>query len=564
MPNQGSVPPVPPFAAGEITETIRAAGKGTQFWLSFLAIITSIFLSALDLTAVATALPTITADLDGGEDFTWIGSAYSLSSTAFLPLSGALADIFGRKPIMMGSILLFAIGSALAGAAQNINMLIAARTIQGLGGGGIISLTEILTSDLVPLAERGLYQGMLALTWSFAAGIGPPIGGSIAEKASWRWLFYINLPLTGLALILVFFFLHVRTPVGSIKEKLALVDWVGNSIVISGSTLATVGLTFGGVRFPWDSAQVLAPLSIGLALLAAFIFYESRRSGEATIPWEVMGNRTTVGGYLGTFVHGVTSISIIYYLPVFFQACLGASPIRSGVDMLATALIIAPFALLAGIMVQIMRKYRAVNYLGWIITVVGFGLLSLLKENDAVGKWVGYQIIASVGTGMIFAVTMFPVLASLPVERTASALAFWAFVRAFAQTWGITISSTILQNELKKNLPLAFVSRFPQGVEIAYAAIPIINGLEEPLRGEVKEAFASSMSVIWKTMIGIAGIGLLTVLLLKEIPMKAFTDETYGLSQRKEQNDVEVGGELGLEAAAASEKDEKSTHSIQD
>ncbi len=195
MPNQGSVPPVPPFAAGEITETIRAAGKGTQFWLSFLAIITSIFLSALDLTAVATALPTITADLDGGEDFTWIGSAYSLSSTAFLPLSGALADIFGRKPIMMGSILLFAIGSALAGAAQNINMLIAARSktqgslwlltartdnsallaIQGLGGGGIISLTEILTSDLVPLAERGLYQGMLALTWSFAAGIGPPI-----------------------------------------------------------------------------------------------------------------------------------------------------------------------------------------------------------------------------------------------------------------------------------------------------------------------------------------------------------------------------------------------------
>ncbi|KAJ3554089.1 hypothetical protein NM688_g3288 [Phlebia brevispora] len=343
----------------------RRTGKGSAFWLSFIAIVTSILLSALDLTAVGTALPTITKDLNGGNDFTWVGSAFALSSTAILPLSGALADIFGRKPIMLLSILLFALGSALAGAAQNMNMLIAARTIQGIGGGGIINLTETITSDLVPLAERGLYQGILGLTWSFASGMGPPVGGLLAEKASWRWLFFINLPLAGIAFVLVWLFLRVRTPEGSMREKLKRVDWTGNAIIISGTTLAVVGLTFGGVRFPWSSAQVLAPLIIGLALVVLFVLYEAKIPREPSIPWEVLSNRTSFGAYLGTFFHGITSISIIYYLPVFFQATFGASPTRSGVDFLASALVIAPFALLAGVMVQVMKKYRPANYIGW-------------------------------------------------------------------------------------------------------------------------------------------------------------------------------------------------------
>ena len=263
------------------------------------------------------------------------------------------------------------------------------------------------------------------------------------------------------------------------------------------------------------------------------------------------------------------------YLPVFFQACLGATPIRSGVDMLATALIIAPFALAAGITVQAMNKYRPVNLVGWIITVVGFGLLSMLKADDAVGKWVGYQIVASIGTGVIvralalpsrpnaevvvvqFASTFFPILAPLPVERTASALAFFAFLRAFAQTWGIAISSTILQNELKRTLPAAFVSMFPDGVEIAYAAIPQIRLLDDPLNAEVRKAFASSMSLIWQTMIGISGLGLLTVALLHEVPMKAITNERYGLEVAVRREDTEsvkeivVSDEKGGEAEIA-------------
>ncbi|GJE93421.1 MFS general substrate transporter [Phanerochaete sordida] len=431
---------------------------------------------------------------------------------------------------MIGSILFFALGSALSGSAQNMNMLIGARTVQGIGGGAIINLTEIIVSDLVPLAERGMYQGLVGLTWALASGVGPPIGGAFAGQASWRWLFYMNLPLAGIALVLVWFFLRVRVPEGSIKEKFARIDWVGNAIIVAGTTLAIVGLTFGGIRFPWDSAQVLAPLIIGLALVGAFLLYEAKVPKEPTIPWEVLSNRVTFGAYLGTFVHGVTSMALIYYLPVYFQAVLGSSPTRSGVQALAAALVISAFAMSAGISVQVFQKYMPVNILGWIFIIIGFGVASLLKADASTAQWVGYQIIVSAGIGLIFPAPVFPILAPLPVERTAPALAFFAFVRSFAQTWGITISSTVLQNELKKKLPAAFVAQFPGGVEIAYAAIPVVRGLPEPLRTQVRVAFADSIDTIWQVMIGVAGIGLLSVLLMREIPMHTEKDETYGLS----------------------------------
>ncbi|KAF8588276.1 iron permease [Ramaria rubella] len=513
------------------TVTVKVP-KNAAFWFSYIAALVSLFLSALDLASVATALPTITKDLNGGDEFTWIGSAYVLSSTAFIPLSGSFADLFGRRPVMLGSIAFFTLGSALCGSAQNINWLIAARTIQGVGGGGIINLTEIIVSDIVPLAERGAYQGILVLVWCFAAAIGPPIGGALAGAGSWRWIFYLNLPLTGIAFVLVLFFLRVKTPPGKTLEKLARVDWIGNFIVIAGITLSNVGLAFAGIRFPWGSVTVLAPLIIGMVLIGLFIVYEKYVAKEPTIPWVVVANRTSLFAYLGTFVHGITSVTLFYYLPVYFQSVLEASPIMSGVDYLATAFVTAPFALFCGIAVQIMGRYLPANYVGWVLTIVGFGLLSLLEVNSSRGHWVGFQIIAAAGTGIIYAGTIFPTLAPLSVDLNAAALAFFAFVRAFAQTWGITIGATILQNQLKIRLPADFAAQFPAGAEIAYAAIPSIPTLEEPLRTQVKEAFAGSLSIVWKSMIGIAGLGLITSLFMREVAMHEEVNADYALEEK--------------------------------
>ncbi|KAJ7762782.1 iron permease [Mycena maculata] len=516
--------------------------KSRAFWMSFAAIMVATFLSALDLTAVGTALPTIADALnDTKGDYIWVGSAYSLSSTAFIPLSGSLADAFGRRPIMLLCIAFFAVGSALAGSAQNMNMMIAARTIQGIGGGGIINLSEILTADLVPLAERGLYQGMLGLVWSFASSIGPPIGGALANRGhkAWRGLFFLNLPLTGIAFLLVSMYLSVRHPEGTVRSKLARVDWIGNLIAIVGSGLAIIGMTWGGIRYPWASAQVLAPLIIGFCLLFLFAVYEAKVPSQPTIPLDVIANRTSLSGLLTTAAHGIVSISVIYYLPVFFQACFGASPIRSAVDFLPGALLTAPFAFVAGMIITLSKKYRLVNWVGWMVIMIGMGLLSTLREDASVGKWVGYQVIVAIGTGLIFSAPVFPLLAPLPNNRAASALALFSFTRSLFQTWGITISSTVLQNMLEKKLPAEFVAQFPAGFEIAYAAIPAIKLLEEPLRKQVQAAFADSMAVIWQVMIGIAGLGLLFSLLMAEVPMDTTVDESYALKEREHVADVE-------------------------
>ncbi|KAJ6515486.1 iron permease [Mycena sanguinolenta] len=559
-----------PTVASELiddTETLDGVSPGPSspksraFYLSFAAIMVSTFLSALDLTAISTALPTISNALNDTQgDYIWVGSAYALSSTALIPMSGSLADAFGRlisslqpiinselsiarrRPVLLICIAFFAVGSALAGAAQNMNMLIAARGIPGIGGGGILNLSEILVADLVPLAERGLYQGLIGLIWSLASCIGPPIGGALANKGhtAWRWLFFLNLPFTAIAFVLVFAFLSVRQPEGSVRSKLVQVDWTGNAIVIVGAGLAIIGMTWGGIRYPWGSAKVLAPLIIGFALLFVFGVYEAKVAKRPTIPLDVIGQRTSLSALLTTAAHGIVSISSTYYVPVYFQACFGASPLRSAVDFLPGALITAPCALSAGAAVTIIQKYRSVNVVGWGVTIVGFGLFSTLREDSTVGQWVGYLVIIAIGTGILYSAPVFPLLAPLPINRAASGLALFTFTRSFFQTWGITISSTILQNMLKKKLPADFVAQFPAGFEIAYAAIPAIKQLEEPLKKQVQAAFADSMAVIWQVMIGISGLGFLFCLLMAELPMSTSVDESYALKEKDPVADAEM------------------------
>ncbi|KAH8078743.1 iron permease [Cristinia sonorae] len=512
----------------------KRPGKGSVFCLSLIAILFSVLLAALDLTAVSTILPTLTEDLNGKDNFTWVASAYALASAAILPLIGGLADVFGRKPVMMGCIILFSLGSALAGAAKNMDMMIAARTVQGLGGGGISTVCQIVIADLVPLSERGLYQGFIGLVFSLAAGIGPIVGGVFAQKVSWRWLFYLNLPIAGISLVLVAFFLRVRTPQGSFWEKVAKVDWFGNVIVIAGTTLAIMGLTWGGTRYPWVSVYVLVPLFLGLGLLAAFVVYEAHVPKVPTIPFRILNNTTTYSGYICTFIHGIASITLIYYTPIYFQACLNASPIQSSVYGFPNAFLVSPFSFVCGVWVRATGRYRIPNAVGWVFTVVGFGLMSLLRADSRTAQWVGYQILVSIGVGLNFGGPMYAVLAPLPVTSSAYALAFFQFTRTFAYSWGMTISSTVLQNQLQKRLPVEFISSFPQGLEIAISAIPKIRSLPQPLQSQVQVAFADSLSVVWKTMIGISAVGILVLPMMKDIPMGSATDETFGLDVKSE------------------------------
>ncbi|KAG8913329.1 hypothetical protein FRC01_004594, partial [Tulasnella sp. 417] len=229
------------------------------------------------------------------------------------------------------------------------------------------------------------------------------------------------------------------------------------------------------------------------------------------------------------------------YLPVYFQAALMQSPVKSGVSLFGTVFTTTPGAVVCGVSVGIFNIYRPQNLVGWVLTVVGLGLFTLLKVSTPKAQWVGFQIIEGVGLGILYAAPTFPILAPLPVSENAHALAFFAFVKSYSQTWGVTIGATILQNELKTKLPNAFLDMFPaKGVDITYAAIPQIPSLPEPLRTEVRNAFARSLRVIWLAMIGICGVGLFCVLLMKDVKMHEVTDEDWGMEGRKK---TEVDGE---------------------
>ncbi|KAL0952492.1 hypothetical protein HGRIS_006755 [Hohenbuehelia grisea] len=490
------------------------------------------FVFSLELSSISTALPVIVNELHGTQ-FVWVGSAYALAATAWLPLSGNLAQIFGRRPVMLGTLLVFMIGSAMSGAAPSMNFLIAARTIQGIGGGGIASLTQIIVSDLVPLKERGIFNGLTGIAWTFGSGAGPIIGGSLADRGQWRWLFYLNIPICALSGAFVFMFLRLPTPPGTMREKLRKIDWIGNFLVIASTAACVVALTWAGIEFPWSSARVLVPLILGILGLVAFFLYEGLLAPNPMVPFSFLSTRTGFSGYLQTFLMPIVMLGVLYYFPVYFQACLGASPTRTGVNTLVIALLMNPVTIFSGVSVAKSGHYRPQLWAGWAILMAGCGAFSTLNPSSTKGDYFGFQALIATGSGLVAATTYFPVLAPLPVSANGPALALFTFLRNFAQVWGITIGGTILQNGLLQRLPPDFVNSLPAGLGhgtgLAFAAIPAIKLLDEPLRSEVRQAFSDSLRVVWLVLIGIAGAGLLVSLAMNALPLHTNVDEAWKL-----------------------------------
>ncbi|KAJ7918664.1 iron permease [Mycena leptocephala] len=514
------------------SEKATPVRRDWRFWMIFMCVMLSQFITAMELSVVSTALPTIVNALHGAQ-FVWIGSAYTLCSTAFVPLSGSLAEIFGRKILMSVSIGIFAIGSALCGAANSLNFLIAGRAVQGLGAGGLASLCHIILSDLVPLEERGVFNGLIAISYTVANGIGPVVGGSLAQSGQWRWIFYLNIPICGLTLVLVSLFLNLRTPSSSFATKIKKIDFVGNILVVASTTSVMIGLTWGGVQYPWSSARILASLILGVIGLMVFVWYEFTFAANPIVPRGLLVTRTALSGFLQTSVLFIVLICLLYYMPVYFQASMDASPIASGVDIFGLAFSVAPSALLVGITIAKSRQYRPQIWLSWVLVIVGTAMFTTLDVDSSRAKAIGFQIIPGAGLGMMTAAVFFPILAPLPVESNAHAIALYTFFRNFSNILAVTVGGTVLQNELGKRLPPAFSVQFPEGTAIAYSIIPLIRTLPEPLKSQIRVAFADSLRVVWQVLIGVSAAGLLASLAMKSLPLHTQVDRKWGINEKE-------------------------------
>ncbi|KAI0261570.1 major facilitator superfamily domain-containing protein [Russula aff. rugulosa BPL654] len=476
--------------------------KDWKFWCIIFSLSLSVLLLAIEFTSIGAALPTITRSLKG-EQFIWVGSVYALGSSALVPLCGGLSQIIGRRPIMLSGIILFALGSTVSGAASSMNMLIAGRAVQGLGAGTITSSVHIVLSDLVTLRERGTFTGVMAISWALG-------GGSLAQSGNW-YVTNFNLPICAVNAILVLLFL----------QKLSKMDIIGNILVIGSTTSVVIGLTWGGVRYPWSSARVLSPLVIGLVGLGVFVIYEIYFCKPPIVPIVMRMNWTGASGYLQNFLMAVVLATLSYWYAVFIEACKEKSPTGGGVDGFGLTYSISLIGLKTG-------RYLMLIYVGWTLIIIGAGLQTTLRADSSIAKAVGFQVVIGSGIGMVYVAVIFPILASIPVTQTAPAMALYVFSRNFGYIWGVTAGGAIIQNELKHRLPASFLTQFQQGAEIAFETIPIIPSLNQPLKDDVRNTFGIALKVVWQVLLGISIAGMLCSVGVKQLKLHTEIDEDWG------------------------------------
>lgn len=532
-----------------------------HFFLVFSALCVSSFLSALDLTTVSTALPTIVADLQNdaihfskhrhdtpnpvakpaaggaGGTYIWIGAAYTIAGMAILPWTGGLCEIWGRKAILLTSLFFFLFGSVICGASHSLEMMIVGRVLQGVGDGGIISLSEIVVADLVSLSQRGTYEGILGVVWAGASAIGPPIGGIFSRRDRWRWLFYLNIPITVMAIIMISCFMNMKTPKTDVRSKVKNMDWTGNALLI----LATVGLglalTWGGARYAWLSPAVLVPLILSVLLFGAFFYLELFKLKNPTVPLELLSNRTAISAHLTSFAHGVVTMAIIYVIPTYFQAVKLSSTIMSGWMVLPFSCTVAFTAIGFAVSIEVMQRYVPQNHLGWFFTLLGVPLLLLLNVNSGPAVWVTVQLPIAVGCGILFVAPQFPVLASVKIEMASKALALQLFFASFGQTLGIMLAEAVFQSSVHKAIKsptiqaLAANGSLPFNIEDISSPYSMhfsaLRHLSPEASFAVRSVYNGALRHVWLLLIPFAAVGWGLCFFMKELEMHDEVDERF-------------------------------------
>ncbi|TVY81182.1 MFS efflux transporter aclA [Lachnellula suecica] len=516
-----------------------AEHRGWRFYMIFAALAVTGLLSSAEATIISTALPTIVHNLNVGNNYAWIANAYFLTSMVVQPFFGQLANIWGRRWPMISSVVILIAGSAICGWAINGSMLIVGRAIQGIGGGGINMLVELIVCDLVPVRERSKFMGIIMGTLTVGTVVGPIIGGIIVQGGEWRWVFWLNLPIGGVALGFLVPFLQVHyTKESSFITKLKRIDWVGNFILAPSLISILFALTDAGTKAPWSSWRIILPLVLGFVGLILFQAYEaSPWCVEPTIPVRLFRNRTSLAAYVLTLLHIITSIWTLYFYPLYFQSVLGSSPARSGIQILPTFLILLPFAVVSGLLVTKVGRYRPVHHAGFAIMMIGFGLSTLLNAGSSTAEWVIYQGVIAAGSGVIVSSLLPAIQAAISDDDAAASTALFALLRSFGAIWGITIPVAVFNNQFDKLLyriqdPAARAA-LGNGQAYEHASRDFIYAFQEPLKSQIIGVYSDALKTVWQVGIAIAGIGFIVVFAEKELKMRTKLSTEYGMKDKE-------------------------------
>ncbi|WP_409057468.1 DHA2 family efflux MFS transporter permease subunit [Streptomyces sp. SYP-A7185] len=477
------------------------------------ALLLGMLLAALDQTIVSTALPTIVSELGGMEHLSWVVTAYLLAATAATPLWGKLGDQYGRKKLFQLAIVIFLISSALCGMAQNMPQLIGFRALQGIGGGGLMVLSMAIVGDIVSPRERGKYQGLFGAVFGATSVLGPLLGGLFTEHLSWRWVFYVNLPIGVVALVVIAAALHI--PVRSQKH---VIDYLGTFLIAAVATCLVLVASLGGTTWAWGSPQIIALAVLGVVLAVVFVAIE-RRAAEPVIPMKLFRVRTFTLSAIISFVVGFAMFGAMTYLPTFLQVVQGVSPTMSGVHMLPMVIGMLISSTASGQIVSRTGRWKVFPVAGTGVTALGLLLLHQLDENSSTGEMSAYFFVFGFGLGLVMQVLVLIVQNAVPYGDLGVATSGATFFRSIGASFGVAIFGTIFANRLVTKLSDAVAGQdLPPGVSAdSLTADPRgIAELPPTLRPDVIHAYASSITDVFLYAAPVALIAFVLAWFLRE------------------------------------------------
>ncbi len=423
-----------------------------QVVLAMTGLLTALFLASLDQTVVATAMPRIIADLGGFDRFTWVTTSYLVASTTAVPIVGRLTDIYGRKVFFVAGIVIFLVGSVLAGLSQTMNQLIAFRAVQGIGGGMIMVNSFTAIADLFPPESRGKYQGFLGVVFGMSSVIGPTLGGFITDNISWGWVFLVNVPIGIPVLLLIAFLFPVIKPEVENRKH----DYAGMVTLVLAVVPILLALSWGGVQYGWATPQVIGLLVFGAAMVAAFVTIELR-SDSPIMPLEIYRNRMVAVSLVVTFLTGFGMFGGIIFIPLFFQGVLGASATSSGSFLTPMMLGIVVGATLSGqLLSRTGLRYRVFGLVGVALMTLGLFLVSTMDETTSFARAVGYIVIMGMGLGSTFPTFTLAVQNSIPFNLMGAATSALQFFRSIGGMLGLALLGAVMANR--------FAARFEESL----------------------------------------------------------------------------------------------------
>ncbi|SPO02544.1 related to DHA14-like major facilitator efflux transporter [Cephalotrichum gorgonifer] len=515
---EGDGTPQPAAAAAAADPERQSAPEASRTRLEttiiMLSLCSALFLAALDITIVTTAVPTIAAEFDSNLGYTWIGSAFILTSGAFVPIWGKISDIWGRKPILLLATGVFWVGSLLCGVSVDMAMLIAARAIQGAGAGGIVTLVNICISDLFSMRNRGFYFGLVGIVWAVASAIGPVLGGVFTMEITWRWCFYINLPICGVAMLLLFFMLKLHNPRTPVRKGLAAVDWLGSATIVAGTVMFLLGLQLGGVTRPWSSPTVLCLLIFGVAVIGAFYVVEWKVARYPILPLQLLRDRSNVACLAVAFFHSFVFISGSYYLPLYFQGVLRLSSLMSGVYLLAFAMSLSACSAAIGFIIRATGNYKVGILTGMAVMTLGVGLFIDLGVDSSLAKIILYQVVAGFGVGPNFQSPLIALQAGVEGRDVASATSAFSFARQMAGTISVVVGGAVFSNQMQQQYPALLAKLGPElagrlSGEEAAASILMVSELRGEEGDVARAAYARSLQIMYTVYVAFGAAGLL-------------------------------------------------------